>query len=98
MSPSVVASAGFLSFVLMVEFLLLLLYVDSVITPTQAFNLFTVPALLWTVLTVTVHSANFVLSHVPFLSSYNLSSLQDDVSRKGSSNLQYFITRESMPL
>lgn len=54
MSSSVVDSPGFLSFVLMVEFLLLLSYVDYVILPAQTFNLFTGTALLCTVLTVTV--------------------------------------------
>lgn len=98
MSSSVVASPGFLSFVLMVEFLLLLSYVDCVILPAQTFNLFTGTALLCTVLTVTVYNANFALSQVSFLSHYNLSSLQDDISGKGSSNLQYYVTRASMPL
>lgn len=66
--------------------------------PTQTFNPFTVAALLWTVLTVTMCDANFALSQISFLSSYNLSSLQDVISQKVSSNSQYHIARTSTTL
>lgn len=68
MSPPMVASPGFLSFVFMVEFLFLLSYLDLVIIHAQVLSSLTA-ALLQTTLTVTVYNTNVGLSQISFLSS-----------------------------
>lgn len=68
MPPPMVASPGFLSFVLMVEFLFLFPYLDLVIIHAQVLNSLTA-ALLQTILVVTVYNTNVALSQISFLSS-----------------------------